>query len=293
MIDHMNTETLDTHTLEPESRLETRQHWALWLAAALLLFLFTPTMLWLWERWTMSVWANGHGILITLVVIYLVWGELRKRLDLPISSNPWGFAILIPALALHMLDTSIHSQLLSAFALFLSLPGLSLLFLGTERTKAIIFPLIILFLTLPIPLFLTESIHLALRYIATDSVAWLLPYFGVPVFVTGTLLETPNGSLLVSDACSGFSTLYATITVAILLAYLCPVVHRKILVLLVAVPLAIGVNIVRVLILTLLVDWFGIDILETSAHELSGLLTFAVALPIIFWLGRTPAKREE
>ena len=293
MIDQMNTETLDVHILKPESSLETRNRWALWLAAALLLLLFAPTMLWLWDRWTMSIWHNGHGIIIALVVGYLVWVELRKQRGLPISSNPWGFAILIPALLLHMLDTSMHSQLLSAFALFLSLPGLSLLFLGTQRTKAIIFPLSTLFLTLPIPLFLTESIHLALRHIAADSVAWLLPFFGVPVFATGTLLEIPNGSLLVADACSGFSTLYATITVAILTAYLCPVAHRKILVLLIAIPLAIGVNIVRVLLLTLLVHWVGLDVLKTSAHEISGLLTFAVALPIIFWLGRTPAASEE
>ena len=289
----MNTETLNTHTLKPENTLETRHHWALWLVAVLLLLLFAPTMLWLWGRWTMSIWHNGHGIIIALVVGYLVWVELRKQRDLPISSNPWGFAILIPALVLHMLDTSMHSQLLSAFALFLSLPGLSLLFLGTERTKAIIFPLSTLFLTLPIPLFLTESIHLALRHIAADSVAWLLPFFGVPVFATGTLLEIPNGSLLVADACSGFSTLYATITVAILTAYLCPVAHRKILVLLIAIPLAIGVNIVRVLLLTLLVHWVGLDVLKTSAHEISGLLTFAVALPVIFWLGRAPASAEE
>ena len=175
MIDQMNTETLNTHSLKPENTLETRPHWALWLVAVLLLLLFAPTMLWLWGRWTMSVWHNGHGIIIALVVGYLVWVELRKQLDLPTSSNPWGFAILIPALLLHMLDTSMHSQLLSAFALFLSLPGLSLLFLGTDRTKAIAFPLSTLFLTLPIPLFLTESIHLALRHIAKDIVAWLLP----------------------------------------------------------------------------------------------------------------------
>ena len=293
MIDYMNIESLDTHSLRPENSLETRHHWMLWSAAALLLFLFAPTMLWLFDRWTMSVWHNGHGILIATVVVYLVWGELRKLLDLPISSNPWGFAILVPALLLHMLDTGIQSQLLSAIALFLSLPGLSLLFLGTERTKAIIFPLCTLFLTLPIPLFLTESIHLALRHIATDSVAWLLPFFGVPVFASGTLLETPNGLLEVADACSGFSTLYATVTVAILTAYLCPVVPRKILVLVIAVPLAIGVNIVRVLLLSLLVHWIGLDVLKTSAHEISGLLTFAVALPIIFWLGRTPAPVEE
>ena len=123
--------------------------------------------------------------------------------------------------------------------------------------------------------------------------AWLLPFFGVPVFASGTLLEIPNGSLQVADACSGFSILYATVTVAILTAYFCSDNRHRVIILIIAAPLAIGVNIVRVLLLTLLVQWFGLDVLKTSAHEISGLLTFVVALPIIFWLGRNPEVVEE
>ncbi len=279
--------------IDQSAESDTKRHWLLWLVAAQLLLLFAPTLLWLFDRWTMSVWHNGHGLLITAVVIYLVAGELQKRRELPLDSTPWGFVILIPALALHMLDTGINSQLLSAASLFLALPGISLLFLGAERTKAILFPLIMLLFTLPIPLVFTESIHLALRYIATDSVAVLVSLLGIPIFAEGTALEIPNGTLQVADACSGFSTLYAAVTIACMTAYFCPDKRRKILVLLVAVPLAIGVNIVRVLVLTLLVYWFGLDVLKTSAHEISGLLTFMVALPIIFWLGHVPAKAEK
>jgi exosortase len=240
----------------------------------------------------MSVWHNGHGLLITAVVGYLIWKELTEHPNIPVSSSPWGFLVLIPALLLHMLDAGIHSQLLSAAGLVLALPGLSLLFLGYERTKLIIFPLIMLLLTLPIPLAFTESLHLALRYIATDASAVMLPIFGVPVFVQGTTLDTPNGTLQVADACSGFSTLYASIAVGCMVAYFCPDWRRKIIVLLVAAPLAIAVNIVRVIALTLLVHWFGIDVLRTSAHEISGLVTFMVALPLIFWIGNVRSAEE-
>lgn len=284
----MNTHILQNPYINADTDSETRNRLLFWLVAVLLGILYAPTFLWLWDRWTMSVWQNGHGILVTALVIYLVWGELQKLKSLPLSSNPWGFAILIPALLIHMLDTGIHSQLLSGVALFLSLPGLALLFLGTERTKAILFPLATLLLTLPIPLVFTESIHMALRHIATKSVAWLLELFGVPVFSKGTLLEVEGGSLMVADACSGFATLYAAMTIAILTAYFCNSTSRRILVLLIAAPLAIAVNIMRVLLLTLLVNWFGLDILATSAHEISGLLTFMIALPIIFYLGQNP-----
>jgi exosortase len=270
--------------------IEAGRKWLLWLISALLLVLFAPDLAWLWDRWTMSVWHNGHGLLIAGAVVYLVWKELREHKTAPISANPWGFVILIPALLLHMIDAGMHTQLLSAAGFVLALPGLAFLFLGSERTKLILFPLLMLLLTLPIPLALTESLHLFLRHIATDASSVLLPILGVPVFAYGTTLETPNGVLQVADACSGFSTLYASITVACMVAYLCPDWRRKIVVLLIAAPLAIAVNIVRVVILTLLVHWFGLDVLRTSAHELSGLATFMVALPVIFWLGRD--KRE-
>jgi len=289
----MNTIAIENPTINTEVTSETQHRWLLWLVLGLIGILYAPTIKWLWERWTMSVWHNGHGILVAALVAYLIRGELQKLSQLPISSSPWGFAILIPALFLHMLDTGIHSQLLSAFALLLSLPGFSLLFLGSDRTKAIIFPLGTLVLTLPIPLAFTETLHLALRHIATKSVAWLLKLFGVPVFSYATTLEVQGGNLMVADACSGFSTLYAAITIAILTAYFCHSTWRRILVLLIAAPLAITVNIVRVLVLTLLVNWFGLDVLATSAHELSGLLTFMIALPIIFFLGRNPAIEAE
>jgi len=285
----MNSHILKDPYINLNTNAETQNRWLLWLIVLQLGLLYAPTCLWLWDRWTMSVWQNGHGILVTAIVLYLVWGELQKLKSLPLSSNPWGFAILIPALLIHMLDTGMHSQLLSGIALFLSLPGLALLFLGNERTKAILFPLYTLLLTLPIPLVFTESIHLVLRHIATKSVAWLLKLFGVPVFSSGTLLEVEGGSLMVADACSGFATLYAAITIAILTAYFCNSTTRRILLLLIAAPLAIAVNIMRVLLLTLLVNWFGLDVLATSAHEISGLLTFMIALPIIFFLGQNPA----
>lgn len=280
------SQPLDTErSIQPQ---DLSSQWQIAIASVLFLFLFAPTMSWLWERWTMSVWQNGHGILVTLLVIYLIRGELKKLEALPQQASAWGFAILAPALIIHMLDTGLNSQLLSAFALFMSLPGLALLFLGPKRTKAILFPLLILLLTLPIPLVFTESIHMGLRLVATKSVVWLLKIFGVPVYSTGTLLQVENGTLQVADACSGFSTLYAAVTIAILTAYFCNSVKRRILVLMIAAPLAIAVNIVRVLILTLLVNWFGLDVLATAAHQISGLLTFMVALPIIFMLGQNP-----
>lgn len=291
----------NTHTgaLRPAGKGENSLHavaggkkWVLWLVLVELVALYAPTMVWLWERWTLSVWQHAHGLLILPFVGYLVWQELRDKKHLPRDASPWGFAILVPVLGVHMLDAGMHTQLLSAISLLLALPGLALLFLGAARTRALLFPLLFLFFTLPIPLVLTEPLHLFLRQIATAATANLVPWLGIPLYVDRFTLHIPNGSLLVADACSGFSTLYAALAIACLTAYMCPGWRRRILVIAAAVPIAIAANIFRVVLLVVLVDWYGIEVLGTSWHTTSGLLTFAIALPIIFWLGHARASEE-
>ena len=265
-----------------------------WLAAVggLLALLYVPTVQWLVDRWTLSVWHNGHGMVIPFVVGYFVYLELKRVRDLPASSSVWGFLFLVPALVLHVLDTGIHTQLLSAGSLVLLMPGLSLLFLGRRRTAEIAFPLAFLALMLPIPLAFTEPVHLVLRKVATTGAAAVIPWLGITSYVEGTTFHLARATLHVGDSCSGFSTLYAAVAVAALTAYSCPDVKRRLVVLAVAAPLAIAANVLRVILLIAIVKWNGIDVLSTWIHPASGMLTFALSLPLIFWLGSTKRGPE-
>jgi exosortase len=271
-------------TVPAPARIDAR----LWLVLASVVAVYAPTVVWLWQRWTMSVWHNAHGMLIPFVVAYFVYDELQRYDGPPEAGSPWGFAWLVPALGLHVIDGAMHTQLLSAASIVLVLPGLSFLFLGPTRTRAILFPLLFLAFMLPIPLGVTERIHLALRHLTAAGVEYVVPLVGVPLFRDNLTLETGETRLFVADACSGFSTLYAAMTVACLTAYFCPVPWRRVAVLVGAAPIAIVANILRVSILVLLVRYYGNGVLDTWMHEASGLMTFALALPLIFWLGSPP-----
>ena len=266
-------------------QLGGRDRLLLILVAGTLVLLYAPTVRWLLDRWTMSVWHNGHGLLIPPVVAYYAYQELRDVRHLPASASAWGFVLLGAALLLHVFDVGMHTQLLSAFSIVVALPGLSLLFLGPERTRQILVPLAFLLFMLPIPLGFTEHIHLWLRQLATNAAVSVLPWLGVPAHAEDTVLYMPNSGLLVADACSGFSTLYAAIAIACLAAYTTFGWQRRVLVLALAVPLAVGANILRVALLGLLVYWRGTYVLETWIHSASGVLTFALALPPVLWLG--------
>src|SRR5262245_4942751 len=177
--DYSNSSVAATETVTAGVR---RRPLLLGIVAAELLLLFAPTVRFLFERWTVSVWHNAHGMFVPPLVAWLAWQELKTRAGLPVRSSAWGFALLVPALLLHAVDAGMPTELLSAIALFLTLPALSLLFLGVERTKAIAFPLFFMIFALPIPLGITETIHLVLRRVTVAGTTALLPVLGIPVF---------------------------------------------------------------------------------------------------------------
>lgn len=252
---------------------------------------FAPTVLWLWQRWTISIWYNGHGIFMPFIVTYLVYEHLRNDPVSGAQSSTWGLAFLIPGLGMLALDAAIGTELLAATGLVVCLPGLSLLLLGAQRTRALAFPLLIAAFMLPIPAGFIADVHLFLRGITAWGVGHVVSAMGIPLAREGTLLLLPRTAVRVADACSGFSTLYASITTALILAHLVADRRRKLWLLAAAVPVAIVCNVVRVTGLTLMVQFWGTDLLDTSLHEGSGLLSFAVAVGALFWLAGREALR--
>ncbi len=57
--------------------LSAAERGVLALVAIGLVALYAPTVSWLIDRWTMSVWHNAHGMLIPVAVAYFAWLELR------------------------------------------------------------------------------------------------------------------------------------------------------------------------------------------------------------------------
>jgi exosortase len=137
-------------------------------------------------------------------------------------------------------------------------------------------PLVASWLMLPIPR--TFATDMQLRHITATGVEWLLDAFGYTVLRDATVLHLPGRTFVVSDACSGFATLYAAVSVAFLLACMAPTHLRRALLLLAAPLLAIAANVVRVLILVLLTFHHGNWFIDSFFHPASGVATFAIVL---------------
>jgi exosortase len=270
---------------------EAPRHWivhCLWLVPAVLVF--APTMYWLWQRWTMDVWHNIHGLFIPLVMAYFVYRILRSDPVVDVEQSAWGFLFLVPGLGLIVLDSAIRTQLLSALGMVLCLPGLALLLLGRRRTRALAFVWLLSFFMLPIPAAFMETFILQLRTMTAAGAERVIALCGVPVVREGTTLLLPGANMVITDGCSGFSVLYASVALALVFAYMSPSWPWRVITLAAAFPIAVSCNVVRCASLGMIALHWGAGALDTAVHPLSGMLTFTAAAALLTYVG-TQARR--
>ncbi len=267
--------------------LSHRDLFSLILLTALFFLVYGPTIEWLIQRWSLGVWYHPHGFLVAPISGYLAWQTLQKYPDRVPSSFGYGFLLLVPALFLHIIDTALRSYLLSSISLVLAITGLSLLLLGTGRTRAIWFSLGFLLFMLPIPLGMVEGFRAVLQHITAVFSEHLLNISGVFVYREGNVIMTTRVPVTIADACSGFSTLTAMVFISSLYAYT-GISGRwlRIFVLIISVPCAIAANTVRSYALILLILQFGVGILDTWVHSASGVMTFMLAFFLIVSITR-------
>lgn len=262
-----------------------------WLGvAALWALAFWPTIRWLYDQWTASLWSNEHGIFMPFIIGYLAWTILRNDPVGTRQSSTLGFWPLGVGLSLSFLDALLETRYLGMLGMLITLPGLSLLAFGARRTRLLGVPMVLSLLMTPVPV--TLSTHLYLRYATAWAVEPLLRGLGLPVFREDTVMHMSSGVFVVADACSGFATLYASLAVALVLVFLVRKPSQRILILLAAPILAIGANIVRVLALILIAHYGGRWTLDTPLHEATGVAAFAIVLLALFALSRERTHTE-
>lgn len=250
------------------------------LGCALVLW---PTLDHLYQRWTTNLWNNGHGLFIPPVIAYLAWRALQELPEERARGSAWGFLVLAPALTMVVLGTTSGLFLLATAGLVLMLPALSLLLMGTRGTRALLVPLAISPLMIPLPNAVAN--HMYLRQITASVVGPLFDALGFLNVREGTVIQTPSQVFVIADACSGFSTLYASLSVALILAAMGGSLRLGLLLLAAAIPLALFANILRVLGLIVGTELLGTTwVLDSPLHAASGIATFFISLGGLFWI---------
>lgn len=246
-----------------------------------------PVWQWLWFEW-MSNQYYSHGLLILPVALFLAVQRFRNDPDLvytPGQGALAGVVALALGLAAYLVALQQRAYYLAAFAMIGMLAGLVWALAGAAVLRKLVFPIGYLALMVPLPALDRVTLPLALftGFCSGSLVQWL----GLPVAINGNAIALPNADLVIGAQCSGVNSLITLVALLVLVAYLLegPVWSRLALILL-AIPLALVGNILRVATLLFVARAWGADAAFTFYHDYSGILFFVAVLALIMPLTR-------
>lgn len=252
-----------------------------WLVLSLLLVVMYRDVL---PKWGLELWDDpnySHGLLIPFLSVYLVREKTAELLAARRQAYPLGFLVVIGALLLFVAGYVGAEFFSKRLSLIILLYGSVLFLEGAVIARLVSFPVGVLFFSVPLPYILYNAIAFPLKLIASQIAVWSIALLGMPVFREGNVITLPHTTLEVVDACSGIRSLMTLFTLAFLLGYF----HhqrmwKRLLVILLAAPIAVLANALRVTMTGVLTQYdagWG----HGTLHDLTGWLVFVLSFVML------------
>jgi len=261
--------------------------------AASFVAVYAHTIARLVEDW--SVDPNfSHGFFIPPIAAYMLWQRREELTGARRGSSLWGLIVLAAGMGMYLVGHVGAELFTMRFSMLVTFLGLTLYLFGREITGKALVPILYLVLMIPIPSILWNKIAFPMQLMASDLAAEAIRLVSIPVFREGNILHLSETTLQVVDACSGLRSLTSLLALSGALAYIVPLARwSKLVLFLLAFPIAIAVNIFRLTFTAAAAHWISPALAEGFLHEASGLLVFTAALALLYlsYLGLAKLQR--
>lgn len=240
--------------------------------------------------------VDDHQMLIApLVVVGLFWWKRKELLRQPMETWMPGLFLVALGLLLHIVGFRLQQVRISIVALFTGIYGLMGLAWGPKFLRASFFPYFLFIFCVPLGT-LAEFITVPLRRVAVSIVMFIAHAAHLGVIQQGTTLSDAKGHFAyeVAPACGGIRSLIMTGMLAVVFGFMVfKVIWKRLLLILLAVPLAVAGNVLRLLAIIIAAKIGGQHAGE-SVHDntYASLLPYVPALLTLFWLGGLLEKKE-
>jgi exosortase len=264
-----------------EGRSRPRNLWAAVALIALALVVYAPILYYMVIHWRV-VEDYSHGFLIVPLALFFAW-ERRPQLRRAVIEPSWWGVLPLFLGTLTLTIGRLGVELMNMRVSFvLTLIGLVLLLLGKQVFRILAFPLLFLFLMVPLPQSLVNVVAFPLQLIAADAAAGLLYLLEIPALREGNIIHLANNQLFVEQACSGLRSLMALVTLGVIFAYFFrKTLAERVIIVLSAIPIAILVNTFRVALTGVLTHHIGQEAASGWIHQTEGMFTFAIAMVLL------------
>jgi exosortase len=232
----------------------------------------------------------SHILLIPFISAWLIFID-RRRIFKSLSSDvAVCLVLLVPGIVvvLWSIRPEPPSPSLCAFGLVLVwIAGFALAF-GREALKAARFPLMFLFLFIPLPEALLNRVVYFLQKGSAEISALLFGLTPLPVLRDGFVFHLPRFSIEVARECSGIRSSIALLVLAILVGhFFLRTWWKQLVFVLVGFVVMIVKNGIRIVTLTVLATYVDPGFLYGNLHREGGVVFFMIGLLLmvpVFWL---------
>lgn len=257
-----------------------------------LALIYRMSMTWEWGAWWRTESEYSHGILVPIMSGFLVWFNWKRLEKLPVMPSLWGLAILLPMAFVQFAGHFSGGMSLAGMTLPLAIFGMVILLFGFRIAKELTFAILFLyFMCVPPATFLTQLSH-QIQMWSTVLATGLLKLMQFDATRSGINIVLPNITVAVASPCSGIRTLVALLAFSTFFAYMKvgPLWGRLILVAVVP-PLALFVNSLRVLMIALVGEFYGEDLMH-AFHDYSGYIVIVVAFAVLIQISKVVRCRD-
>jgi exosortase len=228
-------------------------------------------------------WGNpdaGHGLLLFPVALYLAWK--RGLVAEPSPQRALGLAVLACSVLLRYLSGLAAELFTMRMSLVGAAMGLLVYAYGVRQLLRWWLPALLIVLSVPLPVVVMGSLALPLQLKASQWGAALLELRHVPVRLAGNVIQLPGRSLFVTEACSGLRSLTSLVALGLLVGGLwLRTPWSRLLLVLLAVPVAMVLNAVRIFLTGFFVFYVDPRLAEGFMHYTEGWVIFVVAFAIL------------
>jgi exosortase A len=255
------------------------------IALVLFVYAYKDTFLWLVERYDNPDSHYSHGYLIPFITGWIIWQKKTELRTLQATGTVYGLYIVTLALLVHIASVWTHTFFTSGFSILLLVVGTSLYLYGVPLTRRIAFPLAFLGFMFPLPMRVISAVSFPLKMLVAKLGVTSMELSGMPILQEGAVIHLPNASLTVGDPCSGIRSLIALLAMGSLIAYMSRLsLAKKTVLFLLAIPIAIFTNVLRVCALILAANSLGSEWAspEHWFHLTSGMAVFVISMALIF-----------
>jgi exosortase len=235
-------------------------------------------------------WARddnySHGFLVPLVSAYALWVNRRRLAEVGWRPSWLGLGVVVLGIVALVLGEVGAEQFTKRVSFLVVVGGGILFLLGMPALRRLSFPYAYLFLMVPLPYIVYDSVAFPLKLMAARVATGVVLAMGIPIYAEGNVIYLESTTLQVADACSGIRSLMSLIALAAAFAYLTQKGNaRRWILTLSAIPIAIFTNMMRIVGTAFLTHYFGAEMAMGFFHEFAGLVVFGTALVMLFALG--------